>query len=99
MSDKKFIPNLKLVNRWAKDRNLPKPELSERKNKKLKVFYNGNWIHFGHPDYSDFSLHRDKERQERYLIRARNIRDTEGKLTRNNKNSPNFWSIRLLWDG
>lgn len=70
---------------------------SERKNKKLAVLYNNNWIHFGDRRYMDFTQHKNLERRKSYLKRARGIRDKEGRLTHKNKNKSNFWAINILW--
>ena len=82
-------------------------DLSERKNKKLKVMVNGKWIHFGDTRYEhfnnnlirfkDFPVHNDKKRREEYLARAYGITDKKGRRTAYDINSPNYWSIRLLW--
>jgi len=91
--------DIKIVHSWAKKRNLPLPEKSNRKNKKFMVLWKGKYIHFGHSDYEDYSVHNDKKRRESYLKRSRGIRNKDGTLTKNDPMSPNFWSIRLLWDG
>lgn len=70
---------------------------SNNKNKKYYVVYNGKKIHFGHSAYEDFTTHKNPERRKRYLARAKKITDGNGKLTWKNKNSPNFWAIRILW--
>lgn len=74
---------------------------SAQKNKKYFVILrDGTRVDFGHPEYDDYTVHRDLERRHRYLARARmDIRDIDGQLTRNNIKSPNYWSIKLLWDG
>jgi len=82
-------------------------EKSEKKNKKLKVFYNNNWIHFGDDRYQHFfdktfllpksMNHNNPIRQQNYLNRASNIRDKEGNLTAYDKNSPNYYAINYLW--
>jgi len=41
--------------------------------------------------------HGDKERRRRYLARARGIKNKYGKVTCNDKNSANYWSIHYLW--
>jgi hypothetical protein len=61
------------------------------------VRYNGKLIHFGATGYQDFLDHNDPERRASYLKRARGIRDGEGRLTRRNKNTANFWAINILW--
>ena len=38
-----------------------------------------------------------KKARESYLKRSAGIRDKSGKLTKNNKNSSNFWSRTVLW--
>ncbi len=87
-------------------------QLSERKNKKFKV-YNPQlrqWIHFGHPHYLHYRTshlipkelhvwpeHRDNQRRLRYRARASKIRDRDGNLTYLDDTSPNYWSYHFLW--
>lgn len=52
-------------------------------------------IGFGHKDYQDFTQHKDKERQKSYLARAKGIKDKEGNLTWKNKNTSNYWAVKL----
>ena len=76
-----------------------KPVKSNRKNKKLMVLNDNNKIvHFGFSGMSDFTKHKDKKRQTNYCLRSAGIRDKKGKLTKNNIDSPNYWSMRILWD-
>ena len=43
---------------------------STRKDKKwMAEFDTGKIIHFGHSDYSDYTMHKDKDRKERYRAR------------------------------
>lgn len=83
---------------------------STRKNKKYMVRYNTNskWIHFGDLNYQQYTDktplklyayldHKDKQRRDAYLKRAMGIHDKNGNLTYNNKNSPNYLSIKYLW--
>lgn len=70
---------------------------STRKNKKWAVLYNNKWIHFGDKRYEDYTQHGDEARRDRYLKRSTMITNKEGKLTAFNPQSPNYWSIRLLW--
>ncbi len=79
---------------------------SNRKNKKLKVFHNGKWIHFGDSRYEHYKDktgiwtdldHMDENRRKSYLKRAKGIRDKKNRRTWKNKNSPNYWSVRVLW--
>ena len=84
---------------WPRARSYGAQDLqrSTRKHKKLMVLYKGHWIHFGDDRYEDFNLHKDPERRQNYLNRARGIRDKSGRLTRNDKTKANFWAINLLW--
>jgi len=56
-------------------------------------------IHFGDKRYEDFRQHKDQKRRKSYLARAKGIRDKQGRLTWKNKNSKNYWAIRILWNG
>jgi hypothetical protein len=80
---------------------------SEKPKKKLKVEINGKWVHFGQLPYEHFFdktglldkdlNHGDDLRRKRYLQRSIPIRDKEGNYTVNDKNSPNYWAVRVLW--
>jgi hypothetical protein len=82
-------------------------QLSEKKNKKLKAYVNGKWVHFGQKGYDHYfdktSLlpksenHLDETRRELYLKRASKITNKEGNLTAKDKTSPNWFSIHILW--
>lgn len=73
-------------------------DVSDRPTKKFVVTLStGKAVHFGQKGAEDFLDHKDPERRRRYLLRARGIRDGQGRLTRDRKSSPNFWSIRILW--
>ena len=54
-------------------------------------------IHFGDSSMKDFTQHKDKERRKSYLARSAGIRNKEGKLTKDDKNSANYWARRVLW--
>ncbi len=78
-----------------------------KKNKKYSVFTpSGKKIHFGDKRYEQYKDkigkyshldHNDEKRRERYLKRAKSIKDKEGNLTWNNPESPNYYSVRQLW--
>ena len=71
---------------------------STRKNNKyVAALSNGKKIHFGSSQYPDFLIHKDKERKERYLTRAKKIKNKQGELNYTNPESANFWSVNLLW--
>jgi len=80
---------------------LYKPMKSTRKGKKGMVYVmkdgKKRLIHFGDSSMSDFKKHKDKKRQKSYLARSGGIKNKEGKLTKNDKNSANYWSRRVNW--
>ena len=75
-------------------------DYSKRKNNKYVVKSpSGKNLHFGSSQYPDFLIHRDNERKEKYLSRAKKIKNKKGELTYENPESANFWSVNLLWSG
>ena len=73
-------------------------DYSTRKNNKyVATLSSGKKIHFGSSNYPDYLIHKDKERKERYLARAKKIKNKQGELTYTNPQSANFWSVNLLW--
>jgi len=73
-------------------------------NKKFSVYVKNKkgekrLIHFGDSRYEDFRQHKDEKRRLSYLKRAKGIRNKEGKLTWKDKNTSNYWAIRILWNG
>ena len=75
-------------------------DYSKRKNNKYVVkLPSGKNLHFGSSQYSDFLIHKDNERKEKYLSRAMKIKNKKGELTYENPESANFWSVNLLWSG
>ena len=75
-----------------------KPIKSTNKNKKMMVLTpKGKIIHFGQIGYEDFTQHKDKKRQQSYCARSAGIRNKQGKLTKNDKTSANYWSRKVNW--
>ena len=73
-------------------------DYSSRKNNKYMVkLPDGKKVHFGSPKYEDYTIHKDKERRDKYLSRAMKIKNKKGELTYTNPESSNFWSVNLLW--
>jgi hypothetical protein len=56
-------------------------------------FQNGHKVNFGRVGYSDYTIHKDKERMGRYLTRHRRRENwgSSGRYT------AGFWSRWLLW--
>jgi len=80
---------------------LYKPQKSTRKGKKGMVYVMKNGkkslIHFGDSSMTDFSKGASAAQRKSYLARSGGIRNKEGKLTKNDKNSANYWSRKVNW--
>lgn len=62
--------------------------------KKFRVILeNGRKVEFGAKGYSDFTLHKDPKRMQRYLIRHKKRENWSKKGI----NTAGFWSRWLLW--
>ncbi len=73
-------------------------KISTAKNKKFMItLKDGSVIHFGQLGYEDYLDHGDDKRRASYRARATKIKDGSGKLTVNDKYSPNYYAVRLLW--
>ena len=55
-------------------------------------------IGFGLKGMQDFSQHKDQKRRKSYLARAKGIKNKEGKLTYKDKNTANYWAVKLWAD-
>jgi hypothetical protein len=62
-------------------------------HKFMVVFPESKVVRFGRKGYSDYTIHKDKERMKRYLVRHAK-RESWGK---NGRYSAGFWSRWLLW--
>ena len=56
-------------------------------------FPDGPKVNFGRKGYSDFTIHKDRERMKRYLTRHRSREN----WTRGGARTAGFWSRWLLW--
>ena len=73
-------------------------DYSTRKNNKyMATLPSGKKVHFGSPKYPDYTIHKDKERRDKYLSRATKIKNKQGELTYTNPEFSNYWSVNLLW--
>ncbi len=52
-------------------------------------------IGFGLKGMKDFSQHGDLKRRKSYLARAKGITNKQGQLTYKNKNTKNYWAVKL----
>ena len=86
-----------------KEKTLYKPFKSTAKGKKYSVYVKTDnksgvkLIHFGAIGYQDYSQHKDDKRRISYLARAKGIKNKKGELTWKDKNTSNFWAVKL-WD-
>lgn len=74
----------------AKVLGIDKIEISNRKDKKYRVWDGDQWIHFGQMGYEDYTKNRDKHR--RNLFRTRNAKWADA-----DPMTPAFLSYYLLW--
>ncbi len=84
------------------DKPLYKPVKSDKAGKKGMVYVKGKGggkrlIHFGDSSMTDKKKGASKAQQKSYLARSAGIRNKEGKLTKNDKNSANYWSRKINW--
>jgi len=83
------------------EKPLYKPVKSDKKGKKGMVYVKKNGakrlIHFGDSSMTDKRKGASKAQQKSYLARSAGIRNKEGKLTKNDKNSANYWSRKVNW--
>ena len=63
---------------------------TREKKKWMANFDNGDTIHFGHTDFSDYTLHKDKDRRANYRSRH-----ASGKNAK--PNSADALAYHLLW--
>jgi hypothetical protein len=68
---------------------------SSRKDKKFDIYVWSNKgnikkVSFGATGYEDYTIHKDKERRERYRTRHKNDKI-------NDPTAPGFWSWWVLW--
>ena len=90
--------DFKKLTKKAKKLGAESLNYSTRKNKKYVVTLpGGKKIHFGSSQYPDYLIHKDEERKDKYLTRAKKIKNKQGELTFTNPESSNFWSVNLLW--
>ena len=71
------------------------PYKSDKPNKKYYIITNYNKkVYFGASGYSDFTIHKDEERKQRYINRHKNNEI----WTKSGINTSGFWSRWLLWE-
>lgn len=68
---------------------------SKRKNKKYDLLDSDKTylLSFGHSQYSDYTIHKDSERKQRYIDRHKKNED----WNKSGIYTAGFWSRYLLW--
>jgi hypothetical protein len=98
----KKLSDLEIIG-FKKTKPLYKPVKSTRSGKKGMVYVmkvdSKRLIHFGDSSMEDFTQHKDENRRKSYLARAKGIKNKNGDFTWLDKNSANYYSVRLLWKG
>ena len=92
--DDKYVvkgKEFKKLTKKAKKLGAKSLDCSKRKNNKYVVtLQNGKKLIFESSQYPDFLIHTDEERKEKYLSRAKKIKNKQGELTYTNPESSNF---------
>ena len=86
---------------FKKNKPLYKPVKSTKQGKKGMVYVmkggSKRLLHFGDSTMTDKRKGASKAQQKSYLARSAGIRNKEGKLTKNDKTSANYWSRKVNW--
>ena len=67
---------------------------STNKNKKFDAIVDDKKISFGAVGYSDYTIHKDPERKERYIARHKKNED----WNKSGIKTAGYWSKHLLWN-
>ncbi len=86
---------------FKKNKPLYKPVKSTKQGKKGMVYVmkdgKKRLLHFGDSSMTDKRKGASKAQQKSYLARSAGIRNKQGKLTKNDKTSANYWSRKVNW--
>ena len=70
-----------------------KPYKSDKPDKKYYIITNDNKkVYFGAAGYSDFTIHKDEARKQRYINRHKN----ESKFW-HDPDTASYWALKYLW--
>ena len=70
------------------------PYKSDESNKKYFIITKDKKKYFGASGYSDFTIHKNESRKQRYINRHKNSED----WTKSGSDTASFWSRWLLWN-
>ncbi len=86
---------------FKKNKPLYKPVKSTKQGKKGMVYVmkdgKKRLLHFGDSSMTDKRKGASKAQQKSYLARSAGIRNKQGKLTKNDRTSANYWSRKVNW--
>ena len=88
--------DFKRLQKKAKKLGASALDYSQGKNNKYMVEYDNKKIHFGSANSEDFIIHKDPDRRDKYLTKAKKISNKDGQLTYLLPSYPNYWSVKLL---
>ena len=72
-------------------------DVSEKKDKRFYVVYDGKKIHFGAKNGKTFIDHKDEIKKNNWYARHSKIKNKDGQYVINLPTSPSYWSANLLW--
>ena len=98
LSQKNLIPesDFRKLRKKAESLGADSLDYFKRKNYKYVVEYKDKKIHFGSAKTEDYITHKDKDRRQKYLNKAKKIKHKDGRLTYKLPFYPNYWSVNLL---
>ena len=98
ISQKNVVPEseLRKLRKKAQILGADSLDYSKRKNYKYVVEYSDKKIHFRSTKTDDYINHHDHVQREKYLKKAKKIKDKDGRLTYKLPFYPNYWSVNLL---
>ena len=86
----------KKLTKKAKKLGAESLDYSTRKNNKyMATLQSGKKVHFGSSQHADYLIHKDQNRRDKYLARAKKIKNKQGELTYTNPESANW----LIYSG
>ena len=71
---------------------------STRKNKKYMAIVDGKKVHFGQAGASDYTIHKDDARKQRYINRHIKREKQFWTHKRANLLRPSYWAKNLSWN-
>lgn len=71
--------------------------MSDRKEKRFCVVFQGKKIHFGAKYGMTYYDHGDEDKRKAWIARHSKIQNKDGEYVMTQKTSPSFWSHKILW--